>query len=389
MLDFYKKVMISIALLTLASVALVYWGFERTLLQHSLLPAEQSQYLWQAFGETDEYIGGESQITLRESSYALEYEALILPKAQYPSASLSMEFIDEQGQQALVDFSRYQRLTFRIKCSPNNVLALLLFTFDDQVSEAGNYLTYRSPVSYIACDGGWGEGSIDLTRMEVPQWWLESFDLKLSMNEYSLAKVAKLMFGSTFQSPQQEPFTVRINHLALQGRDWRFAYGVVALLVLVWLLAAAGLFRAYTQALTRELKSKFRRDRPLVAYQQLSVQPQQDKSAEQILRHMATEYAREDFNLEALVKAVGIGRNKVNEILKNELGYTFTGYLNKLRLTEAARLLAQSSETSISEIAYSVGYKHISYFNKLFKEEYGCSPKMFRSLPHGHDGDEP
>jgi AraC-like DNA-binding protein len=62
------------------------------------------------------------------------------------------------------------------------------------------------------------------------------------------------------------------------------------------------------------------------------------------------------------------------------LGFTFTGYLNKLRLTEAARLLADKPEASIAEIAYSVGYKNVSYFNKLFKEDYGCTPKIFRSI---------
>ncbi|WP_157200825.1 AraC family transcriptional regulator [Massilia sp. Root351] len=34
----------------------------------------------------------------------------------------------------------------------------------------------------------------------------------------------------------------------------------------------------------------------------------------------------------------------------------------------------------MAEIAYSVGYANVSYFNKLFKEEYGCTPKAFRSL---------
>jgi AraC-like DNA-binding protein len=27
-----------------------------------------------------------------------------------------------------------------------------------------------------------------------------------------------------------------------------------------------------------------------------------------------------------------------------------------------------------------VGYPNAPYFNKLFKEEYGCTPKMFRNL---------
>jgi AraC-like DNA-binding protein len=34
----------------------------------------------------------------------------------------------------------------------------------------------------------------------------------------------------------------------------------------------------------------------------------------------------------------------------------------------------------VSEIAYLVGYSNVPYFNKLFKEEFGCTPKSFRML---------
>jgi AraC-like DNA-binding protein len=99
-----------------------------------------------------------------------------------------------------------------------------------------------------------------------------------------------------------------------------------------------------------------------------------------VLRYIATNYTDTEIDLESVVSATGTNRNKVNEVLKTELGMTFTSYLNKLRLTEAARLLAEKSGAAIAEIAYSVGYSNVSYFNKLFKEEYGCTPKSFRSL---------
>lgn len=380
MLDFYKKAVITIALLAVISAGMVVWGLNRTILYHSLLPHAQSQFAWRTVTETDANQGGASTIAVRESSFDLEFSAFISTQAEYPAASVSMEFVDETGSLRFVDLSRYHQLAYRIKCSTGNVLALTVFTFDPSFSKRDEYITYRAPSGFLSCDRGWAEGVVDLTRLEIPQWWLEAFELKLSMNEYSLKQVAKLAVGSTFQSPREQAWDVRFNRLELIGHDWRYAYGIAVLLLFIWAFAVVALARAYTGALTRELRSKMQRDRPLVAYQQLSVQPQQDKSAEAILRYMATEYANEDINLEAVVKAVGLSRNKVNEILKSELGYTFTGYLNKLRLTEAARLLAQTPDTSISEIAYSVGYKHISYFNKLFKEEYGCSPKMFRNV---------
>ena len=98
------------------------------------------------------------------------------------------------------------------------------------------------------------------------------------------------------------------------------------------------------------------------------------------MRLLATRYADSELDLDTVVSETGVNRNKVNEILKAEMGYTFTGYLNKLRLTEASRLLVENTNASIAEIAYSVGYKNSSYFNRLFKEEYHCTPKAFREV---------
>jgi len=95
---------------------------------------------------------------------------------------------------------------------------------------------------------------------------------------------------------------------------------------------------------------------------------------------MATNYTNAELDLEAVVAGTGANRSKVNALLKAELGMTFTAYLNKLRLTEAGRLLAEHNGATISEIAYSVGYGNVPYFNRLFKEEYGCAPKAYRSL---------
>jgi len=42
-------------------------------------------------------------------------------------------------------------------------------------------------------------------------------------------------------------------------------------------------------------------------------------------------------------------------------------------------LLAWSQGMPVAEIASTVGYANVSYFNKLFKEAYGCTPKIFRT----------
>jgi YesN/AraC family two-component response regulator len=163
----------------------------------------------------------------------------------------------------------------------------------------------------------------------------------------------------------------------------RYLYLFAAFLLVAWPGYGLWFFRRHTRVLLAEVKDKMRRDIPLVAYQQLSQDLHRDKEQSAILRFMATEYVNPELDVETMVNKLGIGRNKINEILKAELGFTFSTYLNKLRLTEAARLLGAKEDASVAEIAYAVGYRNVSYFNKLFKEEYGCTPKTFRKLRDG------
>lgn len=58
-------------------------------------------------------------------------------------------------------------------------------------------------------------------------------------------------------------------------------------------------------------------------------------------------------------------------------GYTMTEYLNQIRLQQAAFQL-QYTDNTILSVCNNVGFSSVSYFNKIFKQAYGVSPKDFR-----------
>lgn len=69
--------------------------------------------------------------------------------------------------------------------------------------------------------------------------------------------------------------------------------------------------------------------------------------------------------------------NYLSDLLKRNTGKTTQEYIH-LQLIEKAKMLLWSSENSISEIAYALGFEHPSHFNKIFKGKLGMSPKEFR-----------
>ena len=55
-------------------------------------------------------------------------------------------------------------------------------------------------------------------------------------------------------------------------------------------------------------------------------------------------------------------------------------FLNLYRLEIASNLL-RSTDQSISQISSSCGFDQQSYFNRMFKKEYGCTPLAYRKHP--------
>lgn len=380
MQQFYKRALAILMMLIIISAVTAYLCIKRAFPDMLLLPAEAHSPLWQTDPRTDSREdGGDSTIQLVDDRFSLNFKFLITETAEYPFSAVTLHFKNAAGADSLTDLSRYEQLTFNVRCSPNNVLSFSLYTFDERTTVAGKHLTYRSPIGFFSCKNEWTQVSIDLTRLETPQWWLDMFGQELSRKEYDLQKVAGMTFATTFQSPKNVESEVIISNVKMAGEQWRYIYALCAFLALIWLAFIIGVMRQHTRCLIKNLEEKLQRDRPLVAYQQLSVEPHREKEKALVLGLMATEYANSELGIETVVTRIGINRNRVNEILKAELGYTFTAYLNKLRLTEAARLLAEK-DVSVSEIAYLVGYNNVSYFNKLFKEEYDCTPKVFKSL---------
>ncbi|MBQ4099435.1 MAG: helix-turn-helix domain-containing protein [Clostridia bacterium] len=62
---------------------------------------------------------------------------------------------------------------------------------------------------------------------------------------------------------------------------------------------------------------------------------------------------------------------------KRHMNMTLTDYLNDQRLTIAAHSLTYS-KNSILSICTDIGFSSVSYFNKIFKQKYSCTPLEFR-----------
>lgn len=378
MLNFYKKAFPALSIMTVLTLISGFIAVKLAFRNHPLLPQDKSVRAWQIEAISDSAQDGDSSITVEDSRFSLNFNFTLSDQAEFPFTAYALVFAETGKVAEYFDLSPYTTLTFSVRCAPANILTFALFTIDETVTDVDNINTYRLPTTFFACSDSWQQVELDLTRLETPQWWFSKFGLELSRQGYPLDKVPRFTFGSSFQSPLNVDSEIHVNELTLHGSSWPLFYVYCGCLLIAWAGFAMLLMKFHTRTLVASLQEKLKKDRPLIAYKQLSIEPQKDREKENILRYMATEYANPELNLDVATSSLGVSRTKINDILKQEIGYTFSAYLNKLRLTEAARLLAESHDISVAEIAYSVGYRNVPYFNKLFKSEYGCTPKVFK-----------
>jgi AraC-like DNA-binding protein len=55
-------------------------------------------------------------------------------------------------------------------------------------------------------------------------------------------------------------------------------------------------------------------------------------------------------------------------------------WLTEKRL-QHAKMLLNTSNLAVSEIAFNSGFENVSHFSRIFKEKHGCSPLQFKKKP--------
>lgn len=356
---------------TIAGAVISFWLAST---QHLLIPAPKSEYDWTARTISDSEMGGASHITLTDSDYALDFDYQISQKMAYPYVIAVLDFDPQAKAHSYVDLSGYQSVSFDIKCLHENMLSFNVATFDATVTKPNEFPTFKIVSHLFNCNNQWQTVVVDLHHIPTPRWWLESFDRPLSDQSYNLKKTRALTFGASRHGPKNIPTKVKVNQLRLNGFRWSIVYAYVISMIICWLSCAIWAVRCITRRNSESLLPT-KTEQP----QRPSLLSYRAKEKQQLITFLDTQYRNPELSLEHTVNMLGINRNKVNDILKEEFGQTFSSYLNKLRLSEAARLLSCEDSVNISEVALHVGYKNVSYFNRLFKETYHCTPKVYKT----------
>ena len=87
---------------------------------------------------------------------------------------------------------------------------------------------------------------------------------------------------------------------------------------------------------------------------------------------------------EGFLAAAGRSQAHVCRQTRRYLGLSPTQYVNRIRIQHAAMLLA-GTDRGLPDVAADCGFENLSYFHRLFRDQYGTTPRGYR-LRHRHDG---
>lgn len=96
-------------------------------------------------------------------------------------------------------------------------------------------------------------------------------------------------------------------------------------------------------------------------------------------------WRREDLTIGALAAHVGLPEHRLRRLINGELGHrNFAAFVNARRIAAAKTALRDPDQarTSVSAIAYELGFGSLGPFNRAFKDQTGVTPTAWRTSPN-------
>ncbi len=102
------------------------------------------------------------------------------------------------------------------------------------------------------------------------------------------------------------------------------------------------------------------------------------RTVERACGYIGENFSDPDLSVERLCEHLHLSPAYFSTIFKRETGMSFTNYVTRVRMEEAARLL-RDTEDKTYLIAQSAGFVDANYFSYVFKKHFGLSPSRYRA----------
>lgn len=289
-----------------------------------------------------------------------------------PNPGVFLSFwLDPRGRGT--DLSAYDFVTLKIPSTNRKTVKLYIKTFAPGIStrKHENARALRHNERTLFLPPGVHEYKVPLKEFQTGNWWYTGFNTtldKLGKESFSDVIAFDIHFNkritNIMSDKKEETFTIEEISFHKTTNIGFFLSGCFFLAGALLLLLIWGL-------------KKEKKEAPPLPYQELSVTNHKDTEADRLDKIIGQNYQNPEISTAFIAKQTGLPSARVYALVKERHNQTFKQLINEIRLTEACRLLTET-DLKITEIAITVGFNDLSYFNKLFKNKKSMAPREFR-----------
>lgn len=279
---------------------------------------------------------------------------------EYYYAGLRLELKEK------LDLCNFSHAKISVTCPDNEILRFFILTDEAGISKEDESTTWRHLRTMIPINKGKRKYTVKVIDLHTPQWWF-------NVSEISGEKVTdtpyKEVLGFKLESGEGEKVNVE-TPMILHSITFYTPIPLPVRIIQVVFLFLGLLFLAFHFGFIKRVQ--------IGGYKPVILGNLYDEELELVTSFIGDNYQDKTFSLASMAKAVAMHEDKVAALIRRGYGQNFKQYLNRIRLTEAQRLL-RSTDRQISEIAFAVGYNSVSHFNRVFKQFFDCTPREFRA----------
>jgi YesN/AraC family two-component response regulator len=128
-------------------------------------------------------------------------------------------------------------------------------------------------------------------------------------------------------------------------------------------------------AIRRALRNRYRQEL-ILKPKEIAVTPADEVFLNRIQEILENHLSDPQFNAETFSQKAKVSRMQLHRKLLAYTGLSTSAFIRSQRLKQAIQIL-QTSDTTINEVAYTVGFNTPTYFMKCFKEVYKKTPSEY------------
>lgn len=95
------------------------------------------------------------------------------------------------------------------------------------------------------------------------------------------------------------------------------------------------------------------------------------------IKQYIEEHLGDDLSRNTLAELACLNPSYLARLFRSKTGYSLVDYITKRKIKRVQKMLL-TTDLSVSQIAFELGYTNMPYFSKVFKKETGCTPVEYR-----------